>query len=306
MSADSPTGVLLDGVRGRMDGLARAKDFIALTRPRVLSLVLFCAPPAMVMGHEGWPDVATLLGVLVGAAAIGAGCGALNASWERDRDRRMARTANRPLPTGRLAVGEAVVFGVAISALGVAVLYATGGGLPAAIGLLTLGHYLLVYTIWLKPRTPQNIVIGGAAGAASPLIADAAVDGRLGVWGFVLFLIIFVWTPPHFWAIALYRKREYAAAGFPMLPNVLGDRATRRWMLAYAIGLIPVALIPWLGGELSRVYALTVLVAGAGFVASIARAMRAESPREDRRVFRISILFLAAIFAEMIGELALR
>jgi len=306
MSADSPTGVLLDGVRSRADGLARARDFIALTRPRVLTLVLFCAPPAMVMGHEGWPDVATLLGVLVGAASIGAGCGALNASWERDRDRRMARTANRPLPTGRLAVGEAVAFGVAISALGVAVLYATGGGLPAAIGLLTLAHYLLVYTIWLKPRTPQNIVIGGAAGAASPLIADAAVDGRLGVWGFVLFLIIFVWTPPHFWAIALYRKREYAAAGFPMLPNVLGDRATRRRMLAYAIGLIPVALIPWLGGELSGVYALTVLVAGAGFVASIARAMRAESPREDRRVFRISILFLAAIFAEMIGELALR
>ncbi len=306
MSADSPLGVLLDGVRSRTDGLARARDFIALTRPRVLTLVLFCAPPAMVMGREGWPDVATLLGVLVGAASIGAGCGALNASWERDRDRRMARTANRPLPTGRLAVGEAVVFGVAISALGVAVLYATGGGLPAAIGLLTLAHYLVVYTIWLKPRTPQNIVIGGAAGAASPLIADAAVDGRLGVWGFVLFLIIFVWTPPHFWAIALYRKREYAAAGFPMLPNVVGDRATRRWMLAYAIGLIPVALIPWLGGELSAVYGLTVLVAGAGFVASITRAMRAESPREDRRVFRISILFLSAIFAEMLCELALR
>jgi len=306
MSADSPMGVLVNGVRSQTDGLARAKDFIALTRPRVLTLVLFCAPPAMVMGRDGWPDVATMVGVLVGAALIGAGCGALNASWERDRDRRMARTADRPLPAGRLAVGDAVAFGVAISALGVAVLYATGGGLPTVIGLLTLAHYLLIYTIWLKPRTPQNIVIGGAAGAASPLIADAAVDGRLGLWGFVLFLIVFVWTPPHFWAIALYRKREYEAAGFPMLPNVVGDRATRRRMLAYAIGLIPVALIPWLGGELSAVYAATVFVAGASFVAGITRAMRAESPREDRRVFRISIFFLFAIFAEMLGELALR
>ena len=136
----------------------------------------------------------------------------------------------------RLLLREAVIFGCAISALGVTVLFMTGGWLPASIGVVTLAHYLLVYTIWLKPRTPQNIVIGGAAGAASPLIADAAIDGRLGLWGFVLFLIVFVWTPPHFWAIALYRKREYAAAGFPMLPNVGGDRATRRQMLGYAIG----------------------------------------------------------------------
>jgi protoheme IX farnesyltransferase len=247
-----------------------------------------------------------ILGVIFGAALIGAGCGALNASWERDRDRRMARTENRPLPAGRLTLREAVIFGFAISALGVAVLFAAGGWLPAAIGVLTLVHYLLIYTIWLKPRTPQNIVIGGAAGAASPLIADAAIDGRLGLWGFVLFLIVFVWTPPHFWAIALYRKREYAAAGFPMLPNVLGDRATRRHMLAYAIGLIPVALIPWFGGELSFVYAWTAAIAGAGFIVSIARSMHAESPKWDRRVFRVSIFFLFAIFAEMLVELALR
>jgi protoheme IX farnesyltransferase len=306
MSADSPVHIALGDVRSRFGWLARVQDFVALTRPRVLTLVLFTAPPAMVMGQTGWPSAAVIFGVIFGAALIGAGCGALNASWERDRDRRMARTENRPLPAGRLNLREAVIFGLAISALGVAVLYATGGGLPAAIGVLTLAHYLLIYTIWLKPRTPQNIVIGGAAGAASPLIADAAVDGRLGIWGFVLFLIVFVWTPPHFWAIALYRKREYAAAGFPMLPNVLGDRATRRWMLAYAIGLIPIALIPWFGGELSFFYASTVVVAGSCFVASIARSMRAESPRQDRRVFRVSILFLFAIFAEMLVELVLR
>jgi len=306
MSADSRVHIALGDARSRFGWLARVQDYVALTRPRVLTLVLFTAPPAMVMGHDGWPSAAVILGVIFGAALIGAGCGALNASWERDRDRRMARTENRPLPAGRLTLSEAVIFGFAISALGVAVLFAAGGWLPAAIGVLTLAHYLLIYTIWLKPRTPQNIVIGGAAGAASPLIADAAIDGRLGLWGFVLFLIVFVWTPPHFWAIALYRKREYAAAGFPMLPNVLGDRTTRKHMLAYAIVLIPVALIPWIGGELSFIYALTAVIAGGGFIASIARSMRIESPKQDRRVFKVSIFFLFAIFAEMLVELALR
>jgi len=306
MSADSSVRIGLGQTRARFGWLSHAQDYVALTRPRVLTLVLFTAPPAMLMGHDGWPGTAVMLGVLFGAALIGAGCGALNASWERDRDRLMARTENRPLPAGRLRLREAVIFGCAISILGTAVLYATGGWLPAAIGVLTLAHYLLIYTIWLKPRTPQNIVIGGAAGAASPLIADAAVDGRLGPWGVVLFLIVFVWTPPHFWAISLYRKREYAAAGFPMLPIVLGDRATRRRMLVYAVGLVPIALIPWWAGQLGLVYAATTVIAGSAFIASIVRSMRAESAAQDRRVFRVSIFFLFAIFAEMLVELTLR
>ncbi len=305
MSAESPLPLALGGVRGRAGWLARASDYLALARPRVLTLVLFTAPPAMAMGHAGWPSPAVIAGVIVGAALIGAGCGALNASLECERDGAMDRTRNRPLPAGRLARADAVTFGLAISLLGEAVLYASGGWLPAAIGLATLLHYVVVYTIWLKPRTPQNIVIGGAAGAASPLIADAAVDGRLGVWGLVLFLIVFTWTPPHFWAIALYRKREYAAAGFPMLPSAIGDRATRRHMLGYAIGLIPITLLPWLCGELGALYALTALIAGGAFVAAIARSMRVCSPREDRRVFRVSILYLFAIFAAMLIELAL-
>ncbi len=303
MSADSPLLTTLGDIHNQIGWVSRAKDFVALTRPRVLTLVLFTAPPAMVMGHGGWPSAAVILGIILGSALIGAGCGALNASWERDRDRKMERTQDRPLPAGRLARRDAVIFGLAISVLGVAILFTTGGWLPAAIGVLTLVHYVLVYTIWLKPRTPQNIVIGGAAGAATPLIADAAVDGRLGIWGFVLFLIIFVWTPPHFWAIALYRKQEYAAAGFPMLPNVVGDRATRRTMLAYAIGLIPITLLPCLSGELSGVYALTVVIAGGGFVASVARSMRVQSSQQDRRVFRNSIVYLFAIFLEMLIEL---
>jgi protoheme IX farnesyltransferase len=305
MSADSTLPIVLDDARNPARWLARTQDFIALTRPRILTLVLFTAPPALVMGRDGWPSSATLVGVILGAALIGAGCGALNAWWERDADRQMTRTRNRPLPTGRLTPRDALIFGVAVSALGLSALFVTGGWLPASIGAATLAHYILIYTIWLKPRTPQNIVIGGAAGAASPLIADAAVDGRLGIWGFVLFAIVFLWTPPHFWAIALYRKREYEAAGFPMLPSIVGDDATRERMLAYAFSLIPISLIPWLFGELSALYAVTAVAAGGFFTASIGRAIRLRSPHQDRHVFRASIIYLFAIFGEMLAELAL-
>ena len=302
MSALSTTPSLINAVHGR----ARVRDYVALTRPRVLTLVLLTAPPAMAMGSGEWPSFAVLLGVLVGSAMIGGGCGALNAWWERDRDAAMARTADRPLPTGRLMPLQALVFGLVVSAIGIGVLYAAGGTLPAAIGGVTLAHYFFVYTLWLKPRSPQNIVIGGAAGAATPLIADAAVDGRLGIWGVVLFAIVFLWTPPHFWAIALYRKSEYEAAGFPMMPSVVGNDATRRRQLAYALLLIPMTLIPWLAGVLGVFYAIAATVAGLVFCASIGQAMRRRSDLADRRVFRVSILYLVAIFAAMLVELTLR
>ncbi|MBW2270313.1 MAG: protoheme IX farnesyltransferase [Deltaproteobacteria bacterium] len=308
MSAFSPASASLPESESR--GLARAGtvigNYIALTRPRVLSLVLFTAPPAMVMGHDGWPEIWVLAGVVLGAGLVGGGCGALNAWIERDRDAKMTRTQNRPLPTGRLAPRQAMSFGLAISGLGLLVLLAAGGWPTAGIGLLTLLHYIFVYTLWLKPRSAQNIVIGGAAGAASPLIADAAVDGRLGVWGIVLFAIVFLWTPPHFWAIALYRKKEYEAAGFPMMPSVVGDEACRRKMLTYALVLIPVTLLPWLGGELGAPYALTALAAGGGFVWSIARAIRARNREQDRRVFATSILYLILLFGAMLVEFGLR
>jgi protoheme IX farnesyltransferase len=302
MSAFSTTPSSISAMRSR----ARVRDYVALTRPRVLTLVLFTAPPAMAMGSGEWPGFAVLLGVLVGSAMIGGGCGALNAWWERDRDAAMLRTANRPLPTGRLMPLQALVFGLVVSALGIGVLYAAGGALPAAIGAGTLAHYFFVYTLWLKPRSPQNIVIGGAAGAATPLIADAAVDGRLGIWGVVLFAIVFLWTPPHFWAIALYRKNEYEAAGFPMMPSVVGNDATRRRQLAYALLLIPVTLIPWLAGVLGVFYAIAAMVAGLVFCVSIRQAMRRRSDVADRRVFRVSILYLVTIFAAMLVELTLR
>jgi len=302
MSAFSTAPLQTTGILAR----ARVRDYIALTRPRVLSLVLFTAPAAMVLDSGEWPRFAVLLGVLAGSALIGAGCGALNAWWERDRDAVMERTRFRPLPTGRLTPLQALVFGLVVSALGIATLFEAGGALPAAIGAISLLHYLFVYTLWLKPRSPQNIVIGGAAGAATPLIADAAVDGRLGVWGIVLFAIVFIWTPPHFWAIALYRKREYEAAGFPMMPSVVGDAATRRRQLAYALLLIPVTLIPYFAGALGAFYAVTVVAAGVGFCAAIVRAMQLRNDAADRFVFRVSILYLVAVFAAMLVEMALR
>ncbi len=289
---------------GRLASLAR--DCIALTRPRVLTLVLLTAPAGLALGHSGWPQAATLLGVLIGTALVGGGCGALNAWYERDRDALMQRTLERPLPAGRLTPHQALGFGLLLSALGLLALLGTGGWLAASIGGLTLVYYLCVYTIWLKPRTAQAIVVGGAAGAIAPVIADAAVHGTIGLWSLLLFAIIFLWQPPHFWAIALYRRHEYAAAGFPVLPNAAGERATRRWMLGYALVLIPVTLLPWLYGVLGSAYAVTALLGGAAFVWRIVQAAQRETDAADRRVCGASVIYLTALFGVMLAELALR
>jgi protoheme IX farnesyltransferase len=250
--------------------------------------------------------VSTVLGVLLGAALIGGGCSALNAWYERDLDAKMARTRDRPLPDGRLSPAQALDFGLAISVIGLLVLFAVGGWLPAVIGGATLVHYLGIYTAWLKPRSPQSTVVGGVAGAAAPLIADAAVDGRIGPWGLVLFSIVFLWQPPHVWSIALYRKEDYAAARFPMMPSVIGDRATRLWMLGYAIALIPVTLLPLLTGHLGAAYATTAVGGGAVFVTRIVQSLRVQTPEADRRVFATSILYLVLLLTVMLIELLIR
>jgi protoheme IX farnesyltransferase len=307
MSASS-NGIVrtLPRERSRARLASRASDYFALTRPRVLALVLFTAPPALVLGDGAWPDVGCVLGVLLGAGLVGAGCSAFNAWLERDADARMERTRERPLPAGRLSPAQAVRFAVVVSSLGLAALFAVGGWPPVLVAAATLAHYVGVYTLWLKPRSAENIVIGGAAGAAAPLIADAAAHGQVGVWGLVLFAIVFLWTPPHFWAIALFRRAEYAAAGFPMLPLVAGEEVTRRRMLVYSLLLVPVTLLPWLGGALGTAYAAVAATAGAVFVSSIVRARRERTPEADRRVFVVSILQLTLVFTAMLGELALR
>jgi protoheme IX farnesyltransferase len=305
MSASATDLVSHAATRTRDTLLARAADYVALTRPRVLVLVLFTVPPAFVLGGGRWPAPAVLLGVLLGVTLLGAGSSALNAWWERDRDACMARTASRPLPQQRLAPRQALMFGVATSALGAVILAAAGGAFAATLGLLTLAHYLLVYTVWLKPRSAYSTVVGALAGAAPPLIADA-VDGAIGSSGLLLFAIVFLWQPPHVWAIAFYRGDEYAAAGFPMLPRVAGARTARRWMLAFALALWGVMLLPWLAGELGAVYAGTAFVAGLFFALRIVRAMRLGTPAADRAVFRASLLALSTVLAVMLAECVLR
>jgi protoheme IX farnesyltransferase len=285
---------------------ARALDYLSLTRPKVLLLVLFTVPAALLVGHAVLPGPGVVLGVLAGTALVGGGCGALNAWWEREPDAKMQRTADRPLPAGRIPPGRALAFGIVISLAGLAALQVAGGTLATGLGAASLVHYLVVYTIWLKPRTPQAVVIGGLSGAAAPLIADAAVDGVIGPWGLVLFAIIFVWQPPHFWAIALYRREDYEAAGFPMLPSVIGETATRRRMLVWALALIPVALLPWWSGVCGPAYGSVALLGGVAFAADIVRSQHRATPEADRSVFRTSIIYLSALFAVMLGEALLR
>lgn len=297
------TPVMATNAEGTLARLgARIWNYIGLTRPRVLNLVLLTAPAGCVLGRDSWPHPFALLGVLVGCALIGAGCGALNAWWERERDAKMDRTRNRPLPAGRLMPKQALVFGLWITLLGLASLYGVGGILPVVVGALTVLHYFFVYTVWLKPRSPHNIVVGSVAGAAAPVIADAAVNGEIGVWSLVLFAIVFLWQPPHVWAITLYRKHEYEAAGFPMMPSVVGDVGTRWRQLAYAALLFPVTLLPWAAGILSSVYACVAIFGGSLFISQILRAIRLADYSQDRRVFVTSIGYLALLFAEMIVE----
>lgn len=286
--------------------VSRIRDHLDLTRPGVLVGVLLTAPPAFCLGAASRPAIATVLGVLLGIALVGAGSSALNAWWERDADARMERTRWRPLPSGRLTASRALGFGIATSILGLVALGVAGGRLAAAIGAATLVHYLLVYTVWLKPRSAWNTFVGALSGSTAPLIADAAVDGRLGVWGLTLAAIVFLWQLPHVYAITLYRRDEYAAAPFRMLPAAIGETRTRRLMLGFALLLIPVTLLPYAGGVLGAGYAAVAVLGGVAFSASIVAAMRARGDAADRRVFLVSLLYLSSLFGAMMLEVGAR
>ena len=286
--------------------LAGFRDYLALTRPGVVLLAVLTGGPVLLLDRGPRPGILTPLAILAVIVLIGCACSVLNAWIERDRDSLMARTRNRPLPAGRITPAEALGFGLAVAAAGVVTLAARGGALAALIGALTLAWYLGIYTVWAKPRTAHNTVLGAVAGAAPPLIAAAGMDGRIGGFGWALFAIVFAWQPPHVWAIALFRGAEYEAAGFRMMPAVVGARGARARMLAWALALVAASLIPWRMRVLGPVYAATGLVAGTWFVATIVRAIRARDARADRRVLGASILYLLALFLEMLAELALR
>ncbi len=283
----------------------RVRDYVDLTKPRLLPLVLITGLPVMGMASGGWPPLSLALPILVGIALAAASANTLNAYLEREVDKRMERTRARPLPSGKLAPQSALIFGWLLGIGSTLLLWVVAGLMTAAVAVASILYYVFVYTIWLKPRSAWNAVVGGAAGAAAPLIADVAVNGHLGMPGLLLFAIVFFWQPPHVWAIALYRKADYEAAGIPMLPNVIGDEGTRRWILICTLGLVPVTLAPGLLGLLGSVYMTVAVGVNAWFVISSIQLAKQRTDEAARRMFHVSLAYLLAICFAMLIDLAI-
>ena len=280
-------------------------EFVELMKPRVMSLVVFTALTGMLAAPGSIHPVIGVIALL--AIAMGAGAsGALNMWYDADIDARMARTAARPIPRGRVTGGEALTFGSILAVLSILTLGVLVNWTAGALLALTIGFYLFVYTMWLKRRTPQNIVIGGAAGAFPPMIGWAAVTGSVSVESVLMFLIIFMWTPPHFWALALYRCRDYERAGVPMLPVVAGAEETRRQIWLYSLILVPLAITPVLIGLAGIVYGVVSAVLGAVFLYLAWNVRRITEGREAdqaaRQLFVFSILYLFLLFAVLLVE----
>ena len=281
---------------------ARVRDYVDLLKPRVMSLVVFTGLVGVVIAPAHIHPFEAFLAVL--AIALGSGAaGAINMWYERDLDALMTRTANRPLPAGRVAPDDALGLGVLLSIFSVLLMALATNFVAAALLVAAILFYVFVYTIWLKRRTPQNIVIGGAAGAFPPMIGWAAVTGDVSWVGLALFLLIFLWTPPHFWALALYRSDDYRRAGVPMLPVVAGPRQTKKQMLLYTLILVPVALAPTLLGAVGWLYGTVALALSVGFIAHAVIVWRAPDDRRGhaaaRRMFKFSLLYLAVLFAAL-------
>ena len=280
---------------------SRVSDFVELLKPRVMSLVVFTGFVGLFLAPGSIHPLLAGIAVLCIALAAGA-AGAINMWFDRDIDAVMERTRRRPLPAGRVAPDDALAFGVMLSLFSIALMGLAVNWVAAALLALTIGFYVFVYTMWLKRRTPQNIVIGGAAGAFHPMIGRAAVPRGLGRAAIAPFLIIFMWTPPHFWALALYRRGDYEAAGVPMLPVVAGERATRRQILVYAVLLAPITLAPTLLGAVGWLYGATAAVLGLAFVVAALRVLVADDHRPARQMFAYSILYLFLLFAMMLAD----
>jgi protoheme IX farnesyltransferase len=282
--------------------IAGVGDYIELMKPRVMSLVVFTALVGLVVAPVPMHPVLAFTALL--CIAIGAGAaGALNMWYDADIDARMARTAARPIPAGRLARGEALAFGLTLAGFSVVVLGLLVNIFAALLLAATIGFYVGVYTIWLKRWTPQNIVIGGAAGALPPVIGWAAATGSVAIEPLLLFLIVFLWTPPHFWALSLYRADDYARAGVPMLPVVAGAAETRRQIFRYTLMLTPVGVAPWLFGYAGAVYGITAALAGAAMIALAIRVRNeARGHAASKQMFGFSILYLFLLFAMLLVD----
>ena len=288
---------------------AEVGDYLVLLKPRVMSLVIFTALVGLLIAPVHVHPVLAITALI--CIAVGAGAsGALNMALEGDIDAKMSRTANRPIPRGRVTRAEAMAFGTTLAFFSVMTLGILVNWYAGALLAFTIFFYVVIYTLLLKRRTAQNIVIGGAAGSLPPVVAWVAATGSLSVEPLLLFLIIFFWTPPHFWALALFRSDDYARAGVPMLPVVAGPDATRLQILLYTIVLVAIAAAPWPLGYFDAAYGVTSLVLGAGMLALAInvyrRRERTQSLRATRKLFAVSILSLFALFATLLVEVVVR
>ncbi|HTG24525.1 MAG TPA: heme o synthase [Reyranella sp.] len=282
---------------------SRLADFVTLTKPGVMMLAVFSAIVGLIIAPGDLAPLRACLAVLAIAAGAGA-AGVLNMWYDADIDAVMTRTARRPLPGGRIGQGEALAFGLVLAGSSVVVLALAANLVAAGLLAFTILFYIVVYTAWLKRRTPHNIVIGGAAGALPPVIGWAAATGEIGLEPLVLFLIIFLWTPPHFWALALNRSDDYARAGVPMLPVVAGRAATKRQILIYSLLLVPASLLPCVLGFAGMLYGATAVVWGALFVTFavlLSRTHQSDAP-VARRLFAFSIVYLFLLFAAVLAD----
>ena len=295
------TGTVYQTVQVRGD----IGDYFALLKPRVMTLVVFTGFAGLAIAPGQIHPLLAAVGIFCIALASGA-AGAINMWYDRDIDAIMERTRDRPIPKGRVEPAEALTFGVILSVFAVMMMFLATNAVAAGLLGTAVLFYVFVYTVWLKRRTSQNIVIGGAAGAFPPTIGWAAVTGDVGVEAAILFALIFFWTPPHFWALALYRSQDYSAAGVPMLPVVRGAQATKWYILGYTVILMPLALMPCIFGLTSWVFygAIAGILSGI-FIFSALSVLRDETDRSAKRMFRFSIFYLFALFALLVADDAL-
>lgn len=271
--------------------------YLRLTKPRVIELLLVTTLPAMMLAEQGFPDLGLVAAVLVGGALAAGGANTMNCWIERDRDRIMARTRHRPLPSGEINAQRALIFGLVLEVLAFGLLWSVANLLAAFLALSATVFYIFVYTIWLKPRTTQNIVIGGAAGAVPALVGWAAVTGSLALPAWVLFAIVFVWTPPHFWALAIRYRDDYAAAEIPMLPVTRGPAVAVRHILVYSFVVVAVSFTLPLTITMTVLYPIVAGVLGAVFIYTAVSLYRDPTPARAIRLFTVSNVYLALLFA---------
>jgi protoheme IX farnesyltransferase len=307
MSLASESADLASPLRGEIahaePSMAGVDDYLALLKPRVMSLVVFTALVGMAVAPGHLHPVLAFFALV--CIAVGAGAaGALNMWYDADIDAVMTRTAGRPVPAGRVKPGEALAFGIVLAGFAVTFLGLMIDWLAAGLLAFTIFFYAVIYTMWLKRWTPQNIVIGGAAGAFPPMIGWAAATGGIGLESILLFLIVFFWTPPHFWALSLYSVEEYRRAGVPMLPVVAGLDETRRQILIYSVLLAPIGALPWLLGYAGLTYGLIALAGGASMIALSWQLHRVPDKRTAKKLFGVSILYLFVLFATLLVERA--